>query len=412
MRRALSRWGAAAGPTGSKAFAHSSSFGFAGLEHEFSVVSHTPVFSHIVSRLFLSQRQHQQRQQPLQILDMTFGAGGHSDMILSHQLSDLVGRLVVCDCDRVSHSEAKELGARNSKVFPLKSRFAQLPNLLLDNGFYPGTFDGILIDVAGCSAQQWADPSRGFCPNKPGSLDLRYDPEVSSERPTASEVLQNISDRDLTRLLKSYSGLSASKARYAANAIIEARYMFHKFKTTQELYEVMRTAAKTYSIENQSKARPASYGNNSRGGWSEMCDGEMSESQLSKRMMREVLTALQLFVNDGANELHFAINSVARNFLRPPASDGSGGGGTLIAIVNTEAERKVAESCLTEADEQKVAALRYAAKDSLEMKGGSSDKPCLTWRMVHESPQEMTPAEKTLYPRLEHSMLYSATLNV
>ena len=55
-----------------------------------------------------------------------------------------------------------------------------------------------------------------------------------------------------------------------------------------------------------------------------MCDGEMSESQLSKRMMREVLTALQLFVNDGANELHFAINSVARNFLRPPASDGSG----------------------------------------------------------------------------------------
>ena len=88
-----------------------------------------------------------------------------------------------------------------------------------------------------------------------------------------------------------------------------------------------------------------------------MCDGEMSESQLSKRMMREVLTALQLFVNDGANELHFAINSVARNFLRPPASDGSGGG-TLIAIVNTEAERKIAESCLTEADEQKVAALR------------------------------------------------------
>ena len=108
------------------------------------------------------------------------------------------------------------------------------------------------------------------------------------------------------------------------------------------------------------QARPASYGNNSRGAWTEMCDGEMSESQLSKRMMREVLTALQLFVNDGANELHFAINSLARNFLRPPASDGSGGGGgTLIAIVNTEAERKIAESCLTKADEQKVAALRY-----------------------------------------------------
>ena len=68
------------------------------MEHEFSVVSHTPVFSHIVSRLFLSQRQT--TDEPLQILDMTFGAGGHSDMILNHQLSDLVGTLVVCDCDR------------------------------------------------------------------------------------------------------------------------------------------------------------------------------------------------------------------------------------------------------------------------------------------------------------------------
>ena len=77
-------------------------------------------------------------------------------------------------------------------------------------------------------------------------------------------------------------------------------------------------------------------------------------------MMREVVTALQLFVNDGANELHFAINSVARNFLKPPAADGSGAdSGTLIAIVNTEAERKVAEACLTQADEQKVEALRY-----------------------------------------------------
>ena len=80
-------------------------------------------------------------------------------------------------------------------------------------------------------------------------------------------------------------------------------------------------------------------------------------------MMREVLTALQLFVNDGANELHFAINSVAKTFLRPPSAasgddeDEAAAGGTLIAIVNTEAERKVAELCLNQADEQKVGAL-------------------------------------------------------
>jgi len=416
MRRSLTRLLPRSSTRTFTSTSFSTSLGFAGLEHEFSVVSHTPVFSHLVSRLFLTDKtqKEQDNEVPLQILDMTFGAGGHSNVILNHQLSDRVGRLVVCDCDRIAHNEAKELRARKgSRVFPLKSRFAQLPNLLLDNGFHPGTFDGILIDVAGCSPQQWADQNRGFCPNKAGSLDLRYDPEVSSDRPTASQVLQNITDRDLIRLIKSYSGLGPNRSKYAANAIVEARYMFHKFKTTQELYEVMRTAARTYCIEKQSKvlSKALHHGH-------EMSPSELSESQLSKRMMREVVTALQLFVNDGPNELHFAINSVARNFLKPPQSGMGGyGGGTLIAIVDTDAETRVAQSCLQQADE---AYLDQGRLDKVQLGSGhvtassepSSDdpgRPWLPWTMVHQD--QLTAAEKTLYPRLENSKLFSATLN-
>ncbi len=50
--------------------------------------------------------------------------------------------------------------------------------------------------------------------------------------PSASDVLQHIDERDLIRMLKVYGGLK-TKARYVAEAILEARYMFHHFKTTQ-----------------------------------------------------------------------------------------------------------------------------------------------------------------------------------
>ncbi len=50
--------------------------------------------------------------------------------------------------------------------------------------------------------------------------------------PTASDVLQHIDERGLIRMLKAYGSLK-TKARYVAEAILEARYMFHHFKTTQ-----------------------------------------------------------------------------------------------------------------------------------------------------------------------------------
>jgi len=392
----------------------STSFGFAGLEHEFSVVSHTPVFSHQMARMFLSGGPESLKHgnPNLQLMDMTFGAGGHTDVILNHQLADRVGRLVVCDCDRLAHNESKELAARNpeGKVLPLRSRFSDLPNKILDQGIHPGTFDGILIDVAGCSAVQWAEPARGFCPNKAGSMDLRYDPDdTSPSNVTASQVLQHVTDRDLFRIIRSYSGLTPKMSKYAANAVIEARYMFHRFKTTQELYEVMRSAAQRYCIEDRSSPP----------------DSLPSERDLSKKMMREVLTALRLFVNDSPNQLNFAINTVAKNFLKPPSVTSPGG--TLVVIVDTEAEKRVVETCLSLVDDISTMtsndihlsdSIPVSSDISLSSDGLVSDtadavsygKSWLSWRSPGQ-PLELTPAEKTLYPRLECAKLFSAHLN-
>ena len=111
-------------------------------------------------------------------------------------------------------------------------RFSSLPLHLLDAGFAPHSFDGIIIDT-GCSSAQWKDSKRGFCPAQNGILDLRMDEaESNCNSPTASEVLQHIDERSLYKMLKTYSELG-TWAKYVASAIIEARYMFHQFQTTQ-----------------------------------------------------------------------------------------------------------------------------------------------------------------------------------
>ena len=74
--------------------------------------------------------------------------------------------------------------------------------------------------------------------------------------PTASDVLQHIDERGLVRMLKAYGNLK-TKARFVAEAILEARYMFHHFKTTQvRLYEkVFKNNVECDNIQNYSSSK-------------------------------------------------------------------------------------------------------------------------------------------------------------
>jgi len=353
-----------------------------------SIVSHTPIFSHHVSKLLL------QGPEKKLILDMTYGAGGHTDLLISHS-SGLVDRIVCCDCDRRAYEEAKQVQLNKDKrVIPMLSRFHELPNLLLDNGFRPECFDGIIIDT-GCSASQWSDFNRGFCPSQPGLLDLRYDPE--REGPTASQILQNIRSEDVLPLIKTYTGLGPNMSKYVANAIVEARHMFHRFLTTKELYEVLRTAATTYCWEKESRITykrdigSSSTPSNSKTGGTEVLD----EKVIAKRMMRETLVALRMFVNNDINELQFAVNNVARNFLKPET-------GVLIAIVGTDAETAIMERSLKQAADSAMSEQKIAISES-------GKKSWLPWHILHHQPLAM--ADKILYPRLQSARLYAAMLN-
>ena len=52
----------------------------------------------------------------------------------------------------------------------------------------------------GISPIQWQDKKRGFCHMRNGVVDLRFDP-TDTEAPKAYEVLQNIDENSLLKLL-------------------------------------------------------------------------------------------------------------------------------------------------------------------------------------------------------------------
>lgn len=150
------------------------------------------------------------------IIDMTFGAGGHTERILQENNTTVVYCL---DRDPTACTIAKELSDRYpNRVVPLKGKFSDLPVLLKNLGRKMNSFDGFLFDF-GASSMQFDTASRGFSISKNGPLDMRMDPEQQTL--TAADVLARADQSDLYKIFKVYGEEKQSKK--IANAVIEAR---------------------------------------------------------------------------------------------------------------------------------------------------------------------------------------------
>jgi 16S rRNA C1402 N4-methylase RsmH len=257
-------------------------------------------------------------------------------------------------------------------------------------GVQPASVDGVIIDT-GCSFFQWQDRERGFCHTRKGNLDLRIDADLRPDIPTASRVLQVTEERPLFKVLRDYSDMKGEQAKHVTNAIIEGRYMYHQFQTTQELYDVLTSAARSMSAKTG-----------------------LDESDLALSMMRETVTALRMFVNDEINELDFAIRAIAENVLKP--------GGTLLAVLHTDPETKVAETLLWEpvVDGPTPKDQLWSMPSPMMKKGvaaaaaaaGEEELEAVAAEAVDEEPDWPIPlsrAEKTLHPRFPNARLYAAT---
>jgi 16S rRNA (cytosine(1402)-N(4))-methyltransferase len=218
------------------------------------------------------------------IIDMTFGAGGHTKRILDS--SENV-KVIALDRDPVAHKFAQDLSQNYpQRLFPLLGRFSELPTLLTQLKVRQNSIDGILFDF-GCSSMQFDEAGRGFSINKNGPLDMRMDKNRLPEHPTAAEVLAKIDEEDLARIIKMYG--DEKFAKKIARAVIDARYSVKKLETTKELADLV------YAV----------------------CDGSTRVDKLDRpsHVATKTFQALRIFVNNELNEINFGM-ILAEKYLK------------------------------------------------------------------------------------------------
>lgn len=229
---------------------------------------------------------------PKTVLDMTFGAGGHSRALLDH-LPDCV--VLALDRDPYAHKLAQELAEeRPGKVIPLLGRFSDLSTVLSEVNIAPGSIDGALFDL-GSSSMQFDQAERGFSLSRNGPLDMRMDGDRFPGQPTAADVVNLLSEFDLAKILKKYG--DEARAKKIAHGIVNARAAFGKITTTQQLADIINS----------------------------IFPGAYTRDSLNRNAHTATKTfqALRIFVNNEINELHNGLEIVHR-YLRT--------GGICVAI--------------------------------------------------------------------------------
>jgi 16S rRNA (cytosine1402-N4)-methyltransferase len=232
------------------------------------------------------------------VVDATFGAGGHSSLLVR----DLAGRgkLVAIDRDPSVKTYFDRLkGASGIDARFLRGDFSLVLTQLAANDVKA---DAIVFDL-GISSMQIDRPERGFSYATDAPLDMRMDP---GSEPSASEIVATWDERDLARIFRRYG-----EERYAgpiARAIV-ARRAEQPILRTGDLVDVIKSAIPT----------PARFG----------------EGHPAKR----VFQALRIAVNDELQALETALPA-ALAMLRP--------GGRLAVISFHSLEDRIVKRFLAE----------------------------------------------------------------
>lgn len=160
-------------------------------------------------------------------VDLTLGAAGHSQAILS-QLDG--GHLFVFDQDIDAINRSKTLlSSKKANVTFIHDNFSHL------NRHVQMPLEGVLMDI-GVSSFQFDEPERGFSYRFDGPLDMRMD---QSQSLSAYQVINTYQPGDLVRILYQYA--EENYARPIVKAIIKRREI-KPIETTLELVDVIKEA--------------------------------------------------------------------------------------------------------------------------------------------------------------------------
>ncbi|XP_064634563.1 12S rRNA N4-methylcytidine methyltransferase-like isoform X2 [Lineus longissimus] len=219
-------------------------------------------------------------------LDMTFGAGGHTQSILETYPGV---KVIALDRDPLAYRIGTELQKYyGDRLIPVQGRFSEVEDLLRDIGIEESSLDGALFDC-GVSSMQFETAKRGFSLVRDGPLDMRMDWNRDPAKPTAADVVNHLNQQGLYEILKKYG--EEKKARVIAQAIIDARYTYGKFKTTKELAQVVESV---------------------------FMEGAYRKDKLMRHahVATKTFQALRIFVNDELNELYNGLEQVYK-LLKP-----------------------------------------------------------------------------------------------
>ncbi|HUO06408.1 MAG TPA: 16S rRNA (cytosine(1402)-N(4))-methyltransferase RsmH [Candidatus Binataceae bacterium] len=167
---------------------------------------------------------------PLAFVDVTVGAGGHSEAILRATEARMLG----LDRDAAAIAAAgQRLSEFGDRVVLRQADFGEVESEMKAAGF--DAADGILADL-GMSSIALDDASRGFSFRHDGPLDMRMD---QRQPLSAKDIINEESEEELARIIYTYGEERAS--RRIARMIVEARRN-RPLETTGDLRAVVERA--------------------------------------------------------------------------------------------------------------------------------------------------------------------------
>lgn len=162
-------------------------------------------------------------------LDGTLGGGGHSEAIVQRLTT---GTLLSIDQDPDAIEAAGERLAKYDRSVIARGNFSQMKEIAAEHGIF--AVDGVLLDI-GVSSHQLDEPERGFSYHHDAPLDMR----MSQEGQTAADLVNNLSQQELARIIFQY-GEDKSGNRIAAG-ICRAREEA-PITTTGQLAEIIKSS--------------------------------------------------------------------------------------------------------------------------------------------------------------------------
>jgi len=166
------------------------------------------------------------------VVDATFGAGGHSRVLVADLAGQ--GKLIAIDRDPTvrPYFDRVKASARGVQTRFLRGDYAVVLSQLAANGVKA---DAVLLDL-GLSSMQVDRPERGFSYATDAPLDMRMDP---SDDLTAADVVNTWEERELETIFRRYG--EERYARQIARGIARRRAETPIARTGQ-LVDVVRAS--------------------------------------------------------------------------------------------------------------------------------------------------------------------------